>query len=361
MKVLEICPRPTLSAMARGVVPLLPFPLAEPGSVLYARARQALRSGAAALGLQPGDEVLMPAYHHGSEVEAWMRAGLRCRFFEPAPDLQPRERDLEQLMSASVRVLHLTHYLGFPQDARRWRAWCDEHALLLVEDAAQAWLSERDGRPVGAVGDLSVFCLYKSFGLPDGAAAVAHVPLAGPTTAGSSGVRATVPQAIRRGVSRHFASRASAVLEAEYDPELDFQVQSLDAAPSLVTCRLLPHLVFHHAAATRRRHYLQLLSAVSHLVPQPFTRLPDGAAPFLLPIAVDDRVNALGVLGRSGIRAIPLWSTPHPASRPQPGSRSNWLRAHVVGLPVHQGLTPDDVRRIAIASAVLRPAPGGPP
>ena len=42
----------------------------------FSRARHGLWHGVRALGLAPGDEVLTPAYHHGSEVEALFRAGL---------------------------------------------------------------------------------------------------------------------------------------------------------------------------------------------------------------------------------------------------------------------------------------------
>ena len=47
---------------------------------------------------------------------------------------------------------------------------------MLIEDAAQAWLATRDGTPVGSHGDLAFFCLYKSVGLPEGAALVMRSP-----------------------------------------------------------------------------------------------------------------------------------------------------------------------------------------
>src|SRR5205823_10573872 len=55
-----------------------PFPLADPRCRLVTRARHGLWLGVRALGLGPGDEVLVPAYHHGSEVEALVRAGVTC-------------------------------------------------------------------------------------------------------------------------------------------------------------------------------------------------------------------------------------------------------------------------------------------
>jgi hypothetical protein len=47
----------------------LPFPLEEPRCRIFSLARQGLFRGIKALGLKPGDEILVPAYHHGSEIE----------------------------------------------------------------------------------------------------------------------------------------------------------------------------------------------------------------------------------------------------------------------------------------------------
>ena len=166
----------------------LPFPLREEGCRLFALGRHALWHGVRALGLEPRDEILVPAYHHGSEVEALTRAGLACRFYGGSDGLQPDESELEALIGPRTRALFLIHYLGFPQELARWRRWCDERDLLLIEDAAQAWLAHCDGVPVGSVGDLAIFCLYKTYGVPDGAALVSRRPPAQPSRRASLGV-----------------------------------------------------------------------------------------------------------------------------------------------------------------------------
>ena len=132
--------------------------------------------GVKALGFKPGDVILVPAYNHGSEIEALVRAGIVCRFYDVGQHLEPDEENLEALLDTHVRALYLIHYLDLPQDAARWWAWCDERGLLLIEDAAQTWLSWHDGTPVGSHDDLSIFCLYKTFGLPEGAAVISRSP-----------------------------------------------------------------------------------------------------------------------------------------------------------------------------------------
>ena len=144
----------------------LPYPLQDGCCSLFSRGRHAIWQAVHALALAPGDAVLAPAWHHGAEIEALRRAGLRVAFYEPGPLLEPDPGELDALLSPRVRMLFLTHYLGFPQAAARWRAWCDERGLLLFEDAAHACLASSGDQPAGAYGDAAIWCLFKSFGVP---------------------------------------------------------------------------------------------------------------------------------------------------------------------------------------------------
>lgn len=340
--------RATLSPRARR----LPFPLAEPGVRLYAQARQALRRCLPALGLRPGDEVLVPEYHHGSEVEALRSAGLVVRPYAVHADLRPVGRSVTALVGPRTRALHLVHHLGFPQDAARWRRWCDELGLLLLEDAAQAWLAERDGLPVGVHGDLAVFCLYKSVGLPDGAAVTARVPLPGPERAGVVGARYLAAPVVRAALAR--VGRLPG--PQDYDQARDLAVPRVTRAPALASRWLVGRCRLQDVAAARRRAYTRLLEDLGSLVVPAFAELPAGASPFAFPLAVDDKADALSRLQAAGIDGLDLWSRAHPALPERPGSYAAWLRAHVVCLPVHQDLGDGDLETLVRAARPLRGA-----
>lgn len=352
MRRLRIWPSPSLQAAVEPLAGPPPFPLDRPGARLYAQARGALRDCVPAVGLEPGDEILVPSYHHGSEVEALLGAGLHCRPYEPAADLQPDEEQLEALVTPSTRALHLIHYLGFPQDSARWRTWCDRHGLLLVEDAAQAWLAVRDGQPVGSLGDLSVFCLYKTIGLPDGAAAHGRVELPQPARHGALGTSYLVRPAARR-ASELIGWRPRTTV---YDQHADIAVPPRSRAASLLTRRLLDRNDVALAAERRRANYRVLLDALHPLVPAPFDALPVGASPFVFPIAVRDKALARGVLEGQGIQASDMWRLPHPAF-PVAGRHASWRR-HLLGLPVHQDLDPTDLARLVRVARRLERARG---
>ena len=69
--------------------------------------------------------------------------------------------------------------------------------------------------------------------------------------------------------------------------------------------------------------------------------------PFGFPVTAPDKRALGGRLARLGIVAQAFWEDPHPATLPLESSLAEWLRRHVVVLPVHQGLRPADLARIA--------------
>ena len=306
--------------------------------------------------------MLLPSWHHGSEVEAVRRAGLAWRFYDVGESLEPDEQELERLLGPRVRALHLTHFLGFPQDAGRWRAWCDERELLLIEDAAQAWLASRGRRPVGSHGDLAVFCLYKTVGLPEGAAMICSSPPDGvelDRRVGASeilrrhGAWLAGRSALANGLTRPL-QRSAAV----YDPEEDFSLRDPESGPWASTLFLLRRLSDPAVAAQRRANYRLLLEGLGDEAAAPFRDLPEGASPFAFPLATRDKPALLARLRAAGIRGLDLWSAPHPSLPVEEFPAAAERRSGIVGLPVHQELRPKDVDRVleaARAGSTRRP------
>ena len=349
---LEVMPPLPIGVYARSAAQTLPFPLGEPTCRLYSRARHGLFQGVLALGLRAGDEVLAPAYHHGSEIEALLRAGLQPRFYEATETLAPDEDELERALRPQTRALYLVHALGFPQDAARWRAWCDERGLLLVEDAAQAWLAtSADSRPVGVWGDLGIFCLYKTFGIPDGAALVCTAAPPGPSARGRRGLRPLLDR------HRSWLRSRSAWPErldgqrapAPYDAALDFGLGDPSEPPARASRLVLPRVVDASAADRRRTNYALLLEELSDRVAGPFAKLTEGASPFAFPVQADDKERLLATLRAAAIDAVDLWRVPHPALPAERFPAAARLRASVAAVPVHQELRVHDLERIAEA------------
>ena len=337
----------------------LPFPLEEPNCVLFANARHGLWRGVTAIGLQRGDEVLMPAYHHGSEVEALLQAGLECRFYEASETLEPDPGELESLLTARTRALYLIHYFGFPQDCVRWRAWSDEHGLLLIEDVAQGWLATHEGRPLGSYGDLAIFCLYKSVGLPDGGAVVASAATPGPEPAPRLAAAATanLHRAWLTSRSDNFAALMSRLAGGANGrrptrPTGESTVFGLEhegMPPSKATRFLLPRLADPGIPARRRANYELLQAEFADRVPPPFATLPAGASPLVFPLETDTIDELCGRLAGAAIEAAPFWTPLHPALPSERFPGAVMWRKRFIALPVHQELRPGDVERMVKA------------
>jgi dTDP-4-amino-4,6-dideoxygalactose transaminase len=332
------------------------FPLEAPGSLLLRKARQALYFGIQGLDLRPGDEILMPAYHHGSEVEAFLRRGLTCRFYDLTPALAPAPEALDRLLGPRTRALYLIHYLGFPQDAPGWRRWCLERGLLLIEDVAQGWLARVDGRPLGSFGDMAIFSFYKAVGVPEGGALITGRPV----TAAVARRPGMSVKALRQLAGRHHAWLASRSPLAAWllgpggrwrPSARSFRLGKVHTAPSRAIAYLLPRLLDPDPATLRRRNYRLLLAELASQVPPALATLPDGAAPYFFPIQTTDKPRLLELLEDQRIDAVDFWTQAHPLLPAGPFPVSARLRASVVGVPVHQGLRPQDLERMA---AVLR-------
>jgi dTDP-4-amino-4,6-dideoxygalactose transaminase len=303
----------------------------------------------------------VPAYNHGSEVEALLQVGVTCRFYAGTPRLDPDEAELDELMTPAVKGLLVIHYLGFPQDMPRWRAWCDGRGILLLEDAAQSWLAHSDSRPVGSFGDLAIFSLYKTFGVPDGGALVCRRP-AGRATRRELGIGSLSRRHAAWLIGR--SGRMARLLSPlEKRPELvtpasEFALGDPGTGPSAATRMLLPRIADPSAAVHRRDNYAFLLEHLRELVPSPFEEMPAEASPFFFPLSTERKPELIAELRTARIHALDFWTMAHPSLPPAQFSGAAERRERTLGLPVHQELRHEDLARM-VRAVRDRTAAGG--
>jgi CelD/BcsL family acetyltransferase involved in cellulose biosynthesis len=334
----------------------LPFPLAEEGVRVLRTGRYAVRHAVGALGLDPGDEILVPAYHHGSEVEAVVRAGLTPRFYDGTEALEPETEELDRLAGPRTRALYLIHFLGFSQDAPRWRAWCDARGLRLVEDALHAWPATWEGRPVGAWGDAAVFGLYTAVGVPDGAAALVRGMAGAPEERSAGHALGAVARrhaawaAHRSGGLASLLAGAGGGGQGSFDAAAAFALGRTDPPASDLTRLLLPRLAETAVAERRRAAYGAIAAAIDRGPAPPFDQL-GGASPFVVPVETEHKRALLARLSERRITGLDVWSVPHPSLPARGFPNTARRRARTVGLPCHQELRRGDVERIATAAS----------
>lgn len=119
----------------------------------------ALICSLAALGIGPGDEVVVPGYTFIATAAAVLAVGAVPVIVEIDESLTINPASFEAAISPRTRAVMPVHMLGYPCDMDALSAIARKHDLKVVEDAAQAVGGEYKGRKLGAIGDMGCFSL----------------------------------------------------------------------------------------------------------------------------------------------------------------------------------------------------------
>lgn len=304
----------------------------------------AITAALMALGVEPGDEVITVANTATATVNAIVRSGATPVFCDV--DLQTALIDISQvrrLLTSRTRAVVPVHLYGNAVDIPRLLAQLENTGVFVVEDCAQALGTTLHGQAVGTFGDVGTFSFYPTKNLGaygDGGFCFTR----------SETLAETLRQVRRYGFQqRDYAVRAG----------MNSRLDELQAAILNVK---LPHL---DRNISKRR---SLAAAYAEWLPQQTLEHITTTAGcvhshHLYPIRCTERDLLARELGKRGIESGVHY--PHPihrmpafeASGPYPElPNSVRLCREVISLPLHPGLTLDDVRRVcdAVRDVVAR-------
>jgi dTDP-4-amino-4,6-dideoxygalactose transaminase len=114
-----------------------------------------------ALGIGPGDEVIVPPFTFFASVSAVCRLGATPVFVDIDPvsfNIDPSL--IESKLTSRTRAIMPVHLFGQCCDMNPIRALAEDHGCYVVEDAAQSFGSEYEGRQCGVLGAVSAFSFY---------------------------------------------------------------------------------------------------------------------------------------------------------------------------------------------------------
>lgn len=118
----------------------------------------ALQLALLAIGVGPGDEVIVPGFAFMASANMVIGAGAKPIYSDIDPDtwcLDPA--CVERKISSRTRAIVAVHNYGNVCDMRALRRLADQRRLFLIEDAAEALFSKYRGRFSGSFGDISCF------------------------------------------------------------------------------------------------------------------------------------------------------------------------------------------------------------
>jgi dTDP-4-amino-4,6-dideoxygalactose transaminase len=121
----------------------------------------ALQLALDAIGLKPGDEVLVPTYTFTATAEVVTYFGARPVLCDSVPggfNLDPR--DVEKRITEKTRAIIPVHVAGEPCAMGELQALADRYHLHIVEDAAHSLPASYRGKRIGTVSELTAFSFY---------------------------------------------------------------------------------------------------------------------------------------------------------------------------------------------------------
>ncbi|MEA2528058.1 MAG: perosamine synthetase [Thermomicrobiales bacterium] len=345
---------------------VLPYPFSSPNVRFTYLSRNGIYGAVKALDLV-GQEVLMPSYFHGIEVETLLAAGARLKFYPVRDGMRVDPEDVVAAITAETRAVFVIPYAGFPGPIGEIEAVCRQRGLLLIEDCAMALLTTVDDRPLGSFGDASTYCLYKWLPVPNGGALVLnagdptllpawdHAPtgsglgLASLSLMTSLAVRGgAIGRAVMRfgRVAGRRFSRASGVKYIAVGSQHLYESR-LPMGMSPLSHWILARQNFAKIAERRRANYELLSQLLADVAPPVTGPLLPGVVPYHYPVRFENKQTAIQLLHERGVEAVNYWQTYPPVYETGDFPETDELRRTVVDLPIHQDLSRRAIERLA--------------
>ena len=124
-------------------------------------ATQALSLAATLCGVQPGDEVIVPAYTFCASAIPFGKAGAKLVWSDIDPETWVvSAKDIERKITKKTKAIVCVHLLGMPCDMPAILQIAKKHNIKVVEDCAQALDARINGQHVGTFGDYGCFSFH---------------------------------------------------------------------------------------------------------------------------------------------------------------------------------------------------------
>lgn len=263
----------------------------------------ALHLAVKALGLGPGDEVIVPAFTWVATAHAVEYAGARAVFADVDPStFNVTAQNIERMLTPRTRAIIPVHLFGLPSPMKDIMALAQRHGLRVIEDAACALGAEEGNAKAGTIGDVGCFSFHPRKNLTTGEGGMLFTK-----DAALSGRLAAL-----RNHGASIRSEGSALIDASFDAlGLNFRMSDIQGA---VGCAQLEKL--RSMQEERRRlaeRYGELLRNLDLMLPAVPTDMTHAwqAYVVLLPEGGRERRDAVmarlaekGIETRAGTQAV---------------------------------------------------------
>lgn len=322
-------------------------------AVATTSATSALHLTMQVMGLNAGDEVILPSFTCMANANAVVVAGGVCRFADVERgtyNLDPD--DVERRIGPKTKAIMMVDQIGLPADLDRFKALAKKHGLILLDDAATAFGAKYKGQYTGGHG---VPCCYsfhprKMITTGEGGMLV--------TDDDAWAERARVLRSTGASVSdlaRHQAK--GAVFQQYFESGYNYRMTDMQAAMGLVQLGKLDAMLAQRAE--QARYYGELLASVDEITPP---HVPDYAthswSSYCVRTTKAAKVSADEIVKRMATRNVscrrgiqPLHFEPYFAEHMKGLhlAETELAAQETFFLPIFPGLRPDEQRTVVEA------------
>jgi len=319
--------------------------------------------------IEAGDEILVPSYNCGSEVDPFIWFGMKAVMYRIDGKLKIDVEDLCKRITNKTRIIYVTHYFGWPQPLEDIKKICRNNNVYLIEDCALSLFSNGSDGPIGVDGDGAIHSFRKTLPVPDGAALTLPSNYdinSQPNSQPAFGVIAkeTLPYIIRWLISSsqnvpivskplfYVGNNLSKIEpESPFSENLDmpkdyyFSEHIMSWTISKISAGILNSIDPHTIFKIRRKNFKRLHGGIFEMnnIKLLLGDLPDGVCPLLLPLEVPDVFTWIRKLNMAGIKAIRWWEGFNRKLNWDDFPEAKNLKQELLVLPVHQHLSDDDI------------------
>ena len=307
-----------------------------------------------ALGIGPGDEVLVPTLTFASTAATVIHVGARPVLVDCEPDtLNLSVADAARKWTARTKAIVPVHFAGHPCDMDAILALARERNAPVVEDAAHALPARYRGRHIGSLGELTVFSFYATKNLTTGEGGM--VTTAVPELADR--VRTRRLHGMTRDAWKRYAKDGNWRYDVAY-PGFKYNMTDMNAAIGLVQLKRLPAMQAERVRVVAA--YRAALADVAALeLPTCRPEVEHAWHLFVVRVRLEQlrvgrdevirELNAAGI--GTSVHFVPLHEHSYyrdvlgVAAATLPTATAEWER--IISLPLFPGMTSDDVERVA--------------
>lgn len=309
-----------------------------------------------ALGLKPGDEVIVPAQTHTATAHAVSFTGATPIFVDAEAETGNIDLDaVEAAITERTRAIAVVHFLGYPVRMDRVREIAARHGLFVMEDAALAVGTYYKGQHAGTLGDAGCFSFYP----------VKHMTTAegGMILTGNLEFAERLQRLKAFGLDRTFDQRKQPGIYDVVDLGFNFRMNEIEAALGIEQLKRMPEVL-----ARRHENYDVLASELADM--EEVTIFPERSGAkntelvnscYCLSAILAEKHAAMrpeivNLLRDEGIGSSVYYPLPVPLLsfyREKYGTSrtqfpvASWISEGSISLPVGAHLNSDDMRYIA--------------